>query len=191
MKSKILILIISGLFGIITSCNDDETITNNFTIGQKHEGGIIFYIDDSGQHGLIAAPFDQAYREAEWGCRGVDIIGASDTVIGTGLQNTLDIIDALNQNLPCTPENAAALLCFNLSIDGFSDWYLPSSDELEQIYENREIIGGFGDDFYWSSSELNYNWTRVRWFGPIEADLSELNLSGKGGQWSVRAVRSF
>jgi len=191
MKSKILILIISGLFGIITSCNDDEPITNNFKIGQKHEGGIIFYIDDSGQHGLIAAPFDQAYREADWGCHGVDFLGASDTAIGSGLQNTLDIIDALNQSDDCVPNNPAALLCVNLSIDGFSDWYLPSMEELKLMHEHREIIGGFGLDFYWSSSEFNNIWTRVRFFSEIESEFDGDWNAGKRNPHSVRAVRSF
>ena len=60
-------------------------------IGDFYQGGYIFYLNGNGG-GLIAAPTDQPY--AIWGCEGTNIPGANGTYIGTGYQNTMDIITA-------------------------------------------------------------------------------------------------
>ncbi len=55
-----------------------------------HQGGIIFYLDTSGEHGLVCAIEDQSF-DAEWGCPSLSINGADGKEIGTGSQNTSDI----------------------------------------------------------------------------------------------------
>ena len=117
-------------------------------------GGLIFYINPSsavdGWKYLEAAPSDQTSRF--WGA-GTDVAGAAGTAIGTGKQNTLDIIagDA--------SADKAADECANLSISNggvtFDDWFLPSKDELDQMYTNLKNagVGGFSTAIYWSSSE--------------------------------------
>ncbi len=158
------------------------TTTNNFiTIGQSYQGGIIAYIDSSGIHGLIAAPSDLGSRR--WGYYGTAISGADGTAIGTGNQNTIDIMTG------CNDAGIAARLCGDLVLGGYSDWYLPSKDELHQLYINKVAIGGFATtSLYWSSSEYdNYN----AWGQFFEnGNLFNWN-SNKEAQLYVRAVRAF
>ena len=61
-----------------------------FQPGDLAFGGIVFYVDETGQHGLVAAMEDLG--QFEWGCYGTDIAGADGQAIGTGYQNTLDIV---------------------------------------------------------------------------------------------------
>jgi len=97
---------------------------------------------------LEAAPSDQS-TSAEWGCYGEAISGADGTAVGTGEQNTIDI------EAGCTTPGTAADICANLSLGGYSDWFLPSKDELNLMYTNLKVfgVGGFADYGYWSSSE--------------------------------------
>jgi hypothetical protein len=75
------------------------------------------------------------------------IAGADGIAIGTGNQNTIDIMTG------CSEAGIAARLCGDLVLGGYSDWYLPSKDELNQLYINRVAIGGFASSDYWSSTE--------------------------------------
>jgi hypothetical protein len=156
------------------------TTTNNFfTIGQSYQGGIIAYIDSSGIHGLIAAPSDQGF--APWGCYGTLISGADGTAIGTGNQNTIDIMTG------CNDEGIAARLCGDLVLGGYSDWYLPSKDELNQLYLNRVAIGGFASYYpYWSSTEFSSYRAWVQYFN----NGYQASSDKYGGDY-VRAVRAF
>ena len=128
-------------------------------IGNTYQGGIIFHIDGSGQHGLIAAPQDQSLG-IRWYNGSYILTGATGTAVGTGQANTDTIIAAQGGG------NYAATLAANLVLNGYSDWFLPSKDELNLMYTNigpgapapLTNIGSFGDDFYWSSSEVsNYD----------------------------------
>jgi hypothetical protein len=138
-------------------------------IGDTYQGGIIFYLDGNGG-GLIAAPTDQS-AGAEWGCDGTNITGADGTAIGTGAQNTIDIVTA--NCSPNTPGNSiAADICANLTLGGNSDWFLPSRDELNLMYQNigqgnvlgLGNVGGFADNWYWSSTEYDYGFAYFQYF---------------------------
>jgi hypothetical protein len=69
---------------------------------------------------------------------------------------------------------------------GYEDWHLPSKDELNKLYGNRAVIGGFGTGSYWSSSEIDVNnaWSQDFGTGTTASD-------SKSKQCSVRPVRSF
>ena len=117
-------------------------------IGQA--GGIVFYITDAGLHGLEAAPIDQSSTGAPWGCYGTSMTGAYGTAVGTGEANTAAIVTSCNES------NIAAILANNYVLNGYSDWFLPSLDELNLMYQQRNIVGGFqGAWNYWSSSEYD------------------------------------
>ena len=117
-------------------------------VGDSYGGGIVAYIDVTGQHGLIAALADATGKMA-WSNITVGI-GTTGRELGAGQDNTTVIV---NQS-GC--ESGAAYYCDNLTVGVYNDWFLPSQDELNKLYINKVAIGGFVDtDYgvYWSSSE--------------------------------------
>jgi hypothetical protein len=159
----------------------------DYTIGQAALGGTIAYILQSGdpgydsnlQQGLVATIADIS-TGAQWGCFGTLITGADGIAIGTGNQNTIDIMAG------CATAGIAARLCGDLVQGGYSDWYLPSKDELNKLYLNRVAIGGFSDFNYWSSSEIDLSsaWNQNFYYG------NQTNYP-KNYPLYVRAIRAF
>ena len=131
---------------------DDVVITTaSCIVGDFKEGGIVFY--NSGSSCYVSATSDQS-TGAEWGCQGTDIAGAYGKGIGTGVSNTTAIV---NNN--CSTSGIAARICDDLVLNGYSDWFLPSIDELQVMYNQRSIIGGFTSNYYWSSTMYSDNST--------------------------------
>ena len=114
------------------------------------------------------------------------VAGADGTAIGTGEQNTADIV-AQSGNEAAT---SAAVYCSELVSGEQSDWFLPSQDELNQMYTNlynaSPQLGGFSTGSYWSSSEVAANGAWKQKF---------LNGNQAGGYefstFYVRPVRAF
>ena len=165
-------------------------------IGETYQGGKVAYVLQSGDpgydattpHGLIAATLDQS-TGIQWsngllGDNGFSITtGATGTTIGTGLANTISIISIQGG----TPTSYAAGLARAYNGGGYTDWYLPSKDELTKVYYNMDIIGGFTSDHYWSSTEsTGYGYAYSRKF---QFDIN--NSSMKSNIFHVRAIRSF
>lgn len=109
-------------------------------------GGKVFYITDGGLHGLEVAPADQS-GGAEWGCYGTLIAGADGTAVGTGAQNTADILAG------CSEAGRAASIADEYTLGEYDDWFLPSRDELNLLYQQRSELGGFTTNAYWSSTQ--------------------------------------
>jgi len=149
-------------------------------IGINKYGGIIFYVDDIGQHGLVCAPPNQT--EAEWGCYVKKITGADGFAIGTGNQNTIDIVN------DCPDDGTAAKICYDLVLSGYDDWYLPSIGELGLMYTFLKTngLGGFVDDSYWSSTQSDFNEAWMQHFFD-----GSLYSNNKDNKYRVRAIRAF
>ena len=166
----------------------------DYTIGESALGGKIAYLLQSGDsgydpattHGLVATNADISSVTSKWGgtsnlCYMTNIAGADGTAIGTGLQNTVDII-----YYPCSGDDIAARRCGDLVQGGYSDWYLPSKDEMYKLYLNRASITGFSSNAYWTSSE--YSATHA-WFQDV-SDGRQLPMY-KTNPIYIRPVRSF
>ena len=165
------------------------------SIGQPFLGGILAYIlqpndpgyDANVPHGLIAATSDQG--TAQWGCFGTTIAGADGTAIGTGNQNTIDIMNG------CATANIAARKCGDLDLNVYTDWYLPSIDELTKLYFNigqgapapNTNVGAFASAFYWSSTETDGG---SAWYFAFDYGIASSNYKNFSAFY-VRAVRAF
>ena len=158
-------------------------------IGDYSQGGQVAYILVSGdpgydantQHGLIAATSDQG-SGIIWYNGSYTTTGATGTAIGTGLSNTNAIIASqLNTG------SYAAKLCRDFRGGGYTDWYLPSKDELAKLYAMKQLgFGGFSTYYYWSSTEFNSNYARHQIF--LNGTQGYIN---KYSTFYVRAIRAF
>lgn len=153
--------------------------TESFTIGQSYGGGIIFYIDGSGEHGLIAATADQGSGIA-WNNGSNIVTDATGTAVGDGKSNTNKIVNAQGKT-----GTYAAYLCYKYKTGEFKDWYLPSKDELNLLYQQKDAVGGLSGD-YWSSSESS----KARAWEQVLDGGFQFKYS-KNFTLNVRAIRSF
>lgn len=196
MKRNIPILLSFLLTLSLISCSNDEGDDINDDpvepkVGDLYEGGIVFYLDNSSEHGLICALDDQS-ASAGW-CSDVgEVNGADGDGIGDGAQNTQDILAA------CNEVGTAASLCSSLTLNEKSDWFLPSVGTLEEIANQLQLInsaivanGGtvIASDTYWSSTELNVGSSSSAM--TYNFDLNVVGFNTKFGTARVRAVREF
>ena len=151
-----------ALIAILTSCKKD-VVTSPYYVGESYGGGIIFYIDSTNNHGLIAAPIDQN-----------DSCPAFANV------------SIFNNKWDTT--HYAYYYCNKYNGGNYSDWVLPSKEQLILMYVNKEKIGGFKNINYWACTVF------VKEFSSYAINFSNGNintLSDFNSYCGVRAIRNF
>ena len=197
------------LLCLLSSAQLEESIARKSTdlrtdhfIGELYQGGVIFYIDSTGNHGLICSMTDIS-TNSEW----CNWIGVTGKLIGPDAQNDWD---GLRNSYAIAGQvghiNSAAKLCLDYTNEDYgtgvySDWYLPGSGELQELLNNikpvQEALGGDNNDatktisevYYWSSSEFSGYFA---WLFNFRLNASsESFYDNKQDQYYVRAVRNF
>ena len=175
-------------------------------IGDFAFGGIVFYIDETGENGLVCAPSNltgvDGWSGFQWmditvsGNQYIQLNESTSNLIGTGASNSSIIISSQGIGADATS------ICSLLDLNGYDDWFLPSLNELWGMNSNRELIsntalenGGdqFDFGFYWSSSEVNLTdaWA-VNFVNLVDAPQGSFDLSrGKMNGYLVRPIRAF
>ena len=135
-------------------------------IGDSYAGGIVFWVDASGEHGLIAARADQS-TDVHWFNGTYKSTNATHDGVYAGAMNTMLIV--AQQTADTAGGNFAAKVAADYSVqeDGtsactgapteicYGDWYVPSKVELNLLYQQKSVVGGFANYSYWSSSEYS------------------------------------
>ncbi|MBT8272861.1 MAG: DUF1566 domain-containing protein [Bacteroidia bacterium] len=175
--------------GVDDNCNGDID-EGCIEIGDFRDGGVVFWIDpNDNNHGLVCAIEDQGI--IRWYNGSFIGVGSIGTEIGAGASNT----DAIINVQGATETNYAAGLAHAYNGGGFTDWFLPSKDALNEMYINEAIInstatanGGANliNYYYWSSSE---NSNSTAW----EQDFTHGHQTAntKANPTHIRAVRAF
>lgn len=179
-----------------------EGVSIDLLYGKIYEGGYIFYFFPEDSSGLVVGQHNLSYKHDTtkkiiWSCRNANT-GATETKIGSGLRNSIKI-----KNVECPLYDAdkkvwmpsAAELCLDYSYDGFDDWYLPSKDELHEVYMKLGYtkLVDFKNKGYWSSSEKDneFAWIEHIKYGPREFELFGQSYYRKFYADFVRPIRTF
>jgi hypothetical protein len=163
-----------------TSYGNEATFVTipSLSIGSTYAGGIVFYLDGTGQHGLVCTNTNIGFYQ--WGCQGTNI----NTLLqqGSGASNTNLIING------CNARPIAASVCADLVYNGFDDWFLPSKDELQLIYTNLKLqgLGGLTNEYFRCSSQSG---AHNAW--ALNFSNGSFASGTKNEYYQVRAVRAF
>lgn len=173
--------------------------TTTLGIGDNYQGGIIGYLFRSGDsgyvqgqlHGLIVAPKDLV--DAKWFDNKdyfYTISGMTSSSIGSGNANTILITNKFSNMYP-DYRTIAATLCYDLVVNGYSDWYLPSAFELYYIAKNKTPLMNFSTKFdYWSSTGPGIG----EGYGAVGVNIwttNQMTYTNPGSTNHIRAVRTF
>lgn len=151
------------------------------TVAYILQAGDPGYINDGVQRGLIVSSADVSTAKY-WHATETGVTGATGTALGTGQANTTAILALYGT------ESNAAYVCDQYTSGGYSDWYLPSLDELTKVYDNRALIPGIANNqLYWSSTESD----AANAYGGALNIPGNITPGGKSNVGHVRAMRSF
>ena len=178
--------------------SDGTLAIRRYQVGDFVHGGIVFWVDPTGEHGLVCAKEDQS-DSLRWHAGTFGITQAKGNHFYAGKMNTAIIISS-HVAIGDDGDIYAARLCSELEITEngitYGDWYLPSNEELVLLYQNKDLInatalahGGesFDLDYYWSSTEYTENSA----YGFAFQYGNPVIIVTKASSQNVRAIRSF
>ena len=157
----------------------------------------MFWVDQTGQHGLIAAKADQS-AGVQWYNDTYRVTRTTGDGIGAGAMNTALIIAAQSNDNAATNFAATIAADYSVQDDGittctgatnetcYGDWYLPSKVELNLLYAQKTVVGGFANYVYWSSTETGSSFAWGQDF-----TIGYQYGGSKHDAVRVRAVRAF
>ncbi|MDD5570625.1 MAG: YCF48-related protein, partial [Bacteroidales bacterium] len=147
-------------------------------VGDFFQGGIVFWTDGVSVVRISSALDQYSGMTMQWGCPGTHIPGATSTINGPA--NTTAILAG------CADRPIAASVCDSLTLNSYTDWYLPAKDELNYLYQQRALFGNFTFGYYWSSTCVS---TTAAW----GQDLLNGGLSNCPHNYSepVRCIRKY
>lgn len=176
-----------------------EKVPKVHQLGESYQGGIIFYVDETGLHGLIAATKDANTLPWQNGEAGERVVNARANGLYAGRMNTKLII--AEQTIDDQEGSFAALaasifssdekgqspcaLSIESSLRCYGDWYLPSLYELTLMYPLKAKLG-LSDISYWSSTEIS----AIEAYS-LDFSTGSINVSSKALQLSTRPIRAF
>lgn len=177
-----------SLSGADLTISDGNTITlpiQSHFVGEHYGGGIVVFVDSTGQHGIICAYADLA---GTYKFQDVSSMNLITTNLTDGSVNTPLLVAGVNGPYP------AAVAADAYAGGGHTDWYLPSVYELELLLRSNYILGTYaltwgGTNFYWSSTQdptaAGINAYRCLG-GPVS-----ISSYGEANAFKVRCVRKF
>ena len=160
-------------------------------IGERYGGGIVFYVYDNGQHGLIASTADQS-TGTNWYFLAngfYPLTGSTGDGLNAGAMNTAMIVASQMDDSQIA--NPAAKLCadYSVTVNGitYGDWYLPSKYELNLLVLQHAIVGGFNNNStYWSSTEFDGGNAWIQDINTIQINIFKGSSSPR-----LRAIRAL
>lgn len=154
--------------------------TIELAVGDYHEGGVIFYLDQTGRHGLVASIEDLSIDAPWWNGEFLQTHAWSES---DGWENTFLIVKTQGDT-----SSYSAKLCDDYDIEGLEFWYLPSKNELNLLFENKDLFENIPMGLYWSSTEYE---TGSVWVQDFFTGEQHLNNSSDSAGIRTRAIRRF
>lgn len=167
----------------------ETTVTMVLRLGDEYQGGKIFYLEASGEHGLIGSTSDLSYS-GEFG-EEIRFSWGAETLLGTTKNNGKENTALMAANAPSSGYAGYHFKNGGYTKNGYSDWYIPSIDELEILKENKAYVGGFSNAtdwqaMYWSSSESSETKAYILNFNALMG-----NTNDKVKVFLIRPIRKF
>ncbi len=176
-------LIVGFIIIILQNCFSQVNEAKPHFIGERFGGGVVFFIDGSGKHGLIARRWDERLATC-WGNHGE----TDASFMNEGDKNTKIVVSYMKTKTWLQCEMPAACMCDSSTHGGFHDWYLPSINELKMIYDNQQVIGNFSAWDYCSSTETD---AKDCWNIHFKPNKRIIFHYKKYGEYFVRCIRKF